>query len=195
MNTKELEKLNKNLELLNNNFSKLFDLMKGQSSENETLHQIAKKVSLVNDTLVLDKNDEYECELNEDELFSGDNALIGMISTAYNNAKDIISHDKAKVKINTRGVFVSDINGDFHQVNAKSIQPESSYIQRVSYLEGRKTLQVKFAKGTIYNYSPKNMSEKDWATTISCFMNSRDVSVDFHNYIRNNKRLNYEQVF
>lgn len=175
MDAKALERLNQNIEKLNSNLEKL--LNQGQTAGSNQIQ------SLMGMPMV---EMPAEVALNSPEILS-------MLANAYQNNADIMVHENAKLQVMPNGgVYINDAQGTIHQINTtKSVNPDSSYIQRISFLPETNTLQVKFKRGTVYNYQNNGLTQRDWAELVSHFMQSEDISRDFHPMIKNNSQVSY----
>lgn len=110
------------------------------------------------------------------------------LGNLYHDYGDLVMHENAQVQVTNKGVFVNDAKNNIHQVNVKSIMPESSYIQRVSLIKSpqypKGAIEVKFKKGgAIWHYTPSKTC-LDWkGFNVSGFMNSTDKSRAFHKFV------------
>ena len=129
-------------------------------------------------------------EISAEEVIN-DSVILEQLTTLYTDYADLITHENAFVNITPKGVFVNDSENTIHQVNLNSIMPESSYIQRITYIEKNSkypqgAVEVKFKKGgAVWHYTPTKTC-KDWYNYNVCnLMNSDNVSSEFHDYIKN----------
>ena len=132
-------------------------------------------------------------EVSAEEIL-GNPELLQQLTNLYRDYGDLVTHEKAQVLISDKGTYINDAQGNEHRVNIQTINPDSSYIQRVSYLPcstkyPQGALEVKFKdrngrRGAIWHYTPtKNCS--DWYEHNVCgLMESDYVSQDYHRFIK-----------
>ena len=132
-------------------------------------------------------------ELSAEEVMSN-TSLFSEMATLYQNYPSLVSHENAKVaKDNEGNTFVNDAQGRIHQVNLNSIKPNSSYIDRISYLPVDNKVEIVFKSGDIGHYEPKS-SCSNWNELVSELMRSDDVSRAFHPIFKNNSDVRHIKV-
>ena len=162
--TTDLNRLNKTIEKNNELLEKLISILE------------PKEITMIRDGVQVAANDAI---------------MVGAIELA-SNYKDLMDHDNAQIEVIQDNVFLTDRYGCTHQINTKTKNPNSKYIDRISYLTEKNELEIKFKKNKTYRYSSDD--SEVFSNLIDAFLSSDRVDQDFHPLIRNNNSISYRRV-